>query len=156
MSKVVVQESGYRISVTSWENDADNYNFKSITVEGKEDASVVVELCKLLRPFYRTGLPDYGNMYEPTEYDLANFAQAVSAIPGIKNFLHKVFPSLEQDIQNPEYGGDYMDCVMDVLSDLGLAGSEYYYTRVCEKIEVHYFAEPVYANDLTEEFVACF
>jgi len=153
MNKVIVQESGYRISVTSWENDADNYNFKSITVEDKEAASVVVALCKLMYPRYDTPDQTFGNMYEPSDSDLEDFEQAVSSIPGIKNFLHKVFPSIEQDIQHPEYGGDYMDCVMDVLSDLGLTGSEYYYTRVCEKVEVHYFDEPVYADDVTAEFV---
>jgi hypothetical protein len=153
MNKVVVQEAGYRISVTSWENDADNYNFKTITIESKEDASAITALCKLLRPSYVTGLPDYGNMYEPSELDLTEFEVAVAAIPGIKECLHRIFPSLEQDIQDPEYGGSYMDCVMDVLYDLGLTGSEYYYTRVCEKVEVHYFEEPVYAADVTAEFM---
>lgn len=151
MNKIIVQESGYRIGVTSWENDGDHYNFQSITVGTKEEARVVVELCNLLRPSYRTGLPDYGNMYEPSESDLADFEQAVAAIPGIKEFLHKTFPSLEQDMQDPEYGAGYMDCVMQVLYDLGLSGSEYYFTRVCDKIEVHYFDEPVYAEDVTLE-----
>jgi hypothetical protein len=150
---VIVQEAGYRISVVSWENDADNYNFKNITLESADDTRVVVALCKLLYPRYDTPQQTFGNMYEPSESDLADFEQAVSAIPGIKDFLYKVFPGLEQDMQDPEYGGDYMDCVMDVLYDLGLCGSEYYYTRVCEKVEVHYFAEPVYARDLTTEFM---
>lgn len=150
---IAVQEAGYRIGVTSWENDADNYNFKSITLENVDDTRVVVALCKLLHPRYDTPQQTFGNMYEPSESDLVEFEQAVSAIPGIKDFLYKVFPGLEQDMQDPEYGGDYMDCVTDILYDLGLCGSEYYYTRVCEKVEVHYFAEPVYAMDLTTEFM---
>jgi hypothetical protein len=150
---VIVQEAGYRISVTSWENDADNYNFKTSTVKTKADARVVTALCKLLRSDYRTETPTFGNMYEPSESDLADFAQAVSAIQGIRDFLHNMFPGLEQDIEDPEYGADYMNSIMDVLYNLGLSGSEYYYTRVCHKIEVHYFAEPVYADDVTAEFM---
>lgn len=150
---VIVQEAGYRISVVSWENDADNYNFKNITLESADDTRVVVALCKLMYPRYDTPQQTFGNMYEPSESDLAEFEQAVSAIPGIKDFLYKVFPGLEQDMRDPEYGGDYMDCVMDILYDLGLCGSEYYHTRVCEKVEVHYFEEPVYADDLTARFM---
>lgn len=150
---MIVQKAGYRISVTSWENDADSYNHRHITVEAAEDAKVVVALCNLLRSRYRTETPTFGNMYEPSESDLADFAQAVFAIPGIRDFLHKMFPGLEQDIEDPEYGADYMDSVMDVLYDLGLSGSEHFFTRVCEKVEVHYFAEPIYAAEVTAEFM---
>jgi hypothetical protein len=150
MSEVKVQEAGYRISITSWENDGDNYNHKTLTVQSADDARAVVALCNLLHPQHDTPKQTFGNMYEPSESDLADFVAAVSAIPAITNFLHKTVPGMEQDMQDSE---DYMDSIMDVLYDLGLCGGENFFTRVCEKVDVHYYAEPVYADDVTAEFM---
>ena len=153
MNKVVVQESGYRISVTSWENDADNYNFKSITLENADDARVVVALCKLLNPRYDTPQQTFGNMYEPSESDIQDFEAAIAQIPGINEYLKAVFSWYEESVEEYDIGAKYADAVLDIYYDLGLSGSEYYYTRVCEKVEVHYFEEPVYAADVTAEFI---
>jgi hypothetical protein len=150
MTKTIVQPAGYAITVTSWENDGDHYNTKTLTVSSREEAQVLYALATLLRS-QRHGQHCFGNMYEPNEYHLQQFSNAVAAIPGMKEFLHNICPELES--QDPEYGADYMDVVMDVLYDLGLCGGENFFTRVCEKVDVHYYAEPVYADDVTAEFM---
>ena len=41
---------------------------------------------------------------------------------------------------------EYMDAVMDILYDVGLTGSEHFYTRVCDKVTVFYVEQDVYAE----------
>lgn len=127
---------GYLIRVTSWENDADNYNTKEIQVETEQEARTVLALCNLLRSRYRVSYATFGNMYEPSDSDIQGFAIAVAAVPGIKEFVQRVFPGIEEDQENPECGFGYMDAIMDILYDLGLSGSEYFYTRVCESVQI--------------------
>ena len=122
--------AGYLIRITSWENDGDNYNTKELQVDTEQEARTVSALCDLLRA-------DFGNMYEPCDEDRQEFEQAVAAVPGIKDFVSSLFPDIEPVQENPECGFGYMDAIMDILYDLGLAGSEHYFTRVCESVEVY-------------------
>lgn len=145
--KMLVQPAGYAITVTSWENDGDSYNTKTLTVSSREEAQVLYNLAMLLRSRSHNQ-NSFGNMYEPNEYELQQFSDAVAAIPYINNFLHSICPELEADIEDPENGAEYMDVVMDQLYELGLTCGEFY-TRVAETIVVHYYAEPVYAEDVT-------
>jgi hypothetical protein len=146
--KVLIHTAGYAITVTSWENDADHYNTKTMVVSSIEDAQVLYTLAKLLGSQNKKS---FGNMYEPNEYELQQFALAVAAIPGIKEYIHNTVPELEANIEDPEYGGCYMDVVMDTLYELGLTRGDFY-TRVAETVVVHYYAEPVYAEDVTNTF----
>lgn len=134
---------GYLIRVTSWENDGDNYNVKEIQVDTEQEARTVSALCNLLRSRYRVTYPTFGNMYEPEDNEVQAFAVAVAAITGIKEFVTQVFPDIEEDQENPECGFGYMDAIMDILYDLGLTGSEHYYTRVCESVEIFRIPEDV-------------
>ena len=48
MSKTVLIPAGYRVEVTSWENDGDNYNTKSISgIKSESAVKFIVEICKL-------------------------------------------------------------------------------------------------------------
>jgi tRNA A37 methylthiotransferase MiaB len=145
--KTLVQPAGYAITVTSWENDADNYNTKTCTVATKQEAQTLYSLAMLLQSRNQQARC-FGNMYEPNEYELQQFAQAVAAIPGIKEYIHNVAP----DIEDPECGADYMDVVTDTLYDLGLSSGEFF-TRVAETVTVYYYAEPIYAEDVTYTFI---
>lgn len=142
--------AGYLIRVTSWENDADNYNTMEIQVDTKQEARTVSALCDLLRSRYRVSWDTYSNMYEPSDTDLAKFATAVAQIPDIKEFVQSVFPDIEELQEDPECGFGYMDAVMDILYDLGLAGGEFY-TRVCEKVEVYYIPADVVVEEIQME-----
>jgi len=144
--KILVQPAGYAITVTSWENDGDNYNTKTCTVAAKQDAQVLYNLAMLIHSQNQN--PNcFGNMYEPNEHEIQKFAQAVAAIPGIKDYIDTIVP----EMLDPEYGADYLDVVMDTLYDLGLSCGEFY-TRVAETVTVRYYAEPVYAEDVTNTF----
>lgn len=142
--------TGYLIRVTSWENDADNYNTKEIEVSTEQEARTVAALCDLLRSRYRVSWDTYSNMYEPNDTDSAKFATAVAQIPGIKEFVQSVFPDIEELQEDPECGFGYMDAVMDILYDLGLAGGEFY-TRVCETVEIYYIPADVLVQEVSFE-----
>ena len=140
--KTTLYSKGYLIRVTSWENDGDNYNTKELLVDTEQEASTVSALCNLLRS-------SFGNMYEPGDNDRQEFAVAVAAVPGIKEFVKSVFPDIEEDQEDPECGFGYMDAVMDILYDLGLTGSEHFYTRVCETVSVYRIPADVVVEELT-------
>lgn len=40
------------------------------------------------------------------------------------------------------------DVLRDIAYDLGLSGSEYFYTRVCEKVEVYYIPADVVVEQI--------
>lgn len=147
--KTTLYSEGYLIRVTSWENDADNYNTKELLVDTEQEARTVSALCDLLRSRYRVDYPSFGNMYEPSDNDRQEFAVAVAAVPGIKEFVKSVFPDIEEDQEDPECGFGYMDAIMDILYDLGLTGSEHFYTRVCETVSVYHIPADVVVEELT-------
>lgn len=145
MTKEIMLNRGYHVTVTSWENDADNYNTKTIVVQDREEVDMLVALFDLLGSSNRNSC-DFGNMYEPNDAERQNFANAVAAIPGMIAYLEENFDWLKEAMNNPECGAAHMDAIMDILYDVGLGGSEYYYTRVCEKVTVFYVEHDVYAE----------
>lgn len=145
MTKEIMLNRGYHVTVTSWENDADNYNTKTIVVQDREEVDILVTLFDLLGSSSRNSC-DFGNMYEPDKAEREAFANTVAAIPGMIAYLEKHFDWLKEAMNNPECSVEYMDAVMDILYDVGLTGSEHFYTRVCDKVTVFYVEQDVYAE----------
>lgn len=145
MTKEIMLNRGYHVTVTSWENDADNYNTKTIVVQDREEVDMLVTLFGLLGGQNKDGL-DFGNMYQPNKAECEAFANTVAAIPGMIAYLEKKFDWLKEAMDNPECIVEHMDAVMDILYDVGLSGSEHFYTRVCDKVTVFYVEQDVYAE----------
>lgn len=145
MTKEIMLNRGYHVTVTSWENDADNYNTKTIVVQDREEVGMLVALFDLLGYSSRNSC-DFGNMYEPDDAEREAFANAVAALPGMTAYLEKNFDYLTEAKDDPECGAGHMDAVMDILYDVGLTGSEHFYTRVCEKVTVFHVEQDVYAE----------
>ncbi len=73
MSKKFTEiKAGYRLTVTSWENDGDNYNTKSQDGLTKEESVFLVELITLFKSRHnRHGLSrTFGNMYDPSDKEI--------------------------------------------------------------------------------------
>jgi hypothetical protein len=134
--------AGYRLTVTSWENDADNYN--TVVLEGLtlEQVTFNVELCKLFE-----NSTDWENLlcnlYEPDDEDVARVHAAL--IPLMKKFHPEEVARCE--------GDDEMlgDIAMDYLGDLSLTYGEWF-TRVCESWKVEYIPNEIILEDVTEKF----
>lgn len=146
----VLYKAGYLIRITSWENDGDNYNKKEVSGLTKEQAKETVAFSKLFKSKNSVTMDAIGNISDPNEAELEKVKQA---------FLNhnNQYPDLdaEEELkQFPEGERDeiFMGWCLERAGDLGLAGGEYFYTRVCEKVEVYYFASDVLVENKTQEF----
>lgn len=127
-------KSGYQITITSWENDGDNYN--NVTLNGltKDRVKYIIAICKL---FTSRG---HGNLYDAShdssEVSLAriDMASTASAYTDIVNS-----DELDHLFQEP---ADYMAQF--------LGSGEDYTFRVFDSYKVHYV--PVDIADVTYDF----
>lgn len=144
MKKIKVVNAGYTITVTSWENDGDNYNTKSIIVDTLEEAEAIYKLMQLCESKNNqpNGVIKLGNSCDFDE-EQENL---------IVNFL-KNNPVLYKNIDF-EFGVDEDDdryAFFDIFNDITcnlLGNSEYYACRVMEKCVVTYSPEDVYTEKI--------
>lgn len=129
--------AGYRLSVTSWENDADNYNTKVMAGLSIDDVNFYVDLCKSLVSQHKNRNA-FGNMFDPRNDERDKFFKHVKTI--IKNNNRIDY--------NSEHWEDH---IMGLLYDLGLSCGDFF-TRVCDKFKVEYIAEPIVIDDVTSDF----
>jgi hypothetical protein len=139
MSQTIIPP-GYRISVTTWENDADNYRTETIEGVPEKHVPFIVAVCKLLRS--KNGRNDtkcFGNMYEPSEHEMEAYHEA----------LQKV---IDQHPDRPKYCDDPEGVEECLLYELGFGSSEYYATRVFESIKIEHIPEKITLQDVTSKF----
>jgi len=122
MSKKTIAKKGYTIEVMSWENDGDHYRTQSMTVDDKEEALKIKEICQTL------------------------FKSCCNREGGIGNAMggeceHVIEEFIEE---NPEMNltEDYIKNLADEL----MGYSEDYDYRVCESVTVTYLPEDVEAE----------
>ena len=155
MAKQTIIPAGYRVSITSWENDADNY--KTEFMEGLQKSSVefLIDFAKLFysRHNYHD-LEGHGNMYDPSANELKSFREACVEV--INNHINKDTESnLLQYFWDEDNGGlyeDQHDGIMELAYELGLTGGDFF-TRVFESAKVEYIPTEIVLQDVTEEFV---
>jgi hypothetical protein len=125
---------GYRLTIDSWENDADNRVKKVLEGLTREDAAFYVDICRLLsytNPKNNNRDTRVNNLYEPADEEIARATKVLAKI----------------DKKHGKEAGT----AEDVLGDLRLAG-ENYLTRVCESWKVEYLPEEILMQDVTKEF----
>lgn len=119
MDEIVVVKKGYTISVTSWENDGDNYKTKTMTVDDKDYALAILKMCKDIFVSCNNGDGGIGNAIgEPEE---SNAAELVT-----KYIAER--PIFNKGVTDPEH---LNNIGMDINQEL-MGYSEYYYSRVFE------------------------
>lgn len=128
---------GYRITVTSWENDADNYNTKTLDGLTEHEAGYHVDLLKLIAGSHCNDKTVFGNMYEPRDSEVEAFEKAVTEV-------------LEKH-KKLEAGYDPLDIAIDMLY-VYTGGSEGYLTRVVESIVVEFVPHEIIIEDVSKQF----
>ena len=111
-------EAGYRLTVTSWENDGDNYNTKTVEGYTLEEVTFLVELCNLFRS--RNQVKGcIGNMYEPSDKELQESEKAVLNVVS-KHPISQTSDKLRDyfDTCNDDYFGGG---VMEYMDNLGFS-----------------------------------
>jgi hypothetical protein len=143
-------KAGYRITVTSWENDADNY--RTITRDGFsfKQAQLICELLSHMGS--RSNAPkealQFGNMYEP---EFGNDGEAV--VEFWRELLAK-HPVAAKELEFVP-GEDIDD--EDLFYQFGEVVSEFtgsgdFFTRVVENVKVEYLPHDITLENVTTEF----
>jgi hypothetical protein len=127
----MIIKAGYRLSVTSWENDGDNYQTHSIDGLNEEKVKNLIELVSLFES-RNSSKNKFGNIYEANKFERENLDLE------LKQFLNAL--------------GD-VDIIKDHwLSSLGLFRTGDFYTRVFEEFTVEYVPTEIVIEDVTKKF----
>lgn len=145
-------KAGYRITVESWENDADNYRTLSIDgIKDKEYVAFLVDVMNLLRSGTNSdytetfgNISNYGSARSSENID--KYKKALIALCDKHNAI-KFF--MEDD--DTEEGFEAHEYVEEVISELH-GNSEDFYNRVTDSVVVEYIPNDVVFEDVTKEF----
>jgi hypothetical protein len=129
---VKVIEKGYTLEVTSWENDGDNYNTESLTVDTIEEAKRIHTICTTLFKSGNNGEGGIGNSMDGEEDD--------TILEYVKN-NPDLFPELEGSEE------EIIDYIQELSREL-MGNSEYYDYRVCASVLVTYSPEDIYLEEI--------
>jgi hypothetical protein len=146
MAKQTIIPAGYRVTVTSWENDADNY--KDTIHEGlsKERVEYILELCNLFKSGSNNGGKTFGNMHESTP--LSRVAKAEQAVRAVLEKYRAVLNECE--LENLECEEGDME-VCEVVNEF-IDSSEYYFFRVYDIAKVEHIPHQIVMEDVTGDF----
>ena len=120
--KKLIDKKGYTITVTSWENDGDNYATKSMTVDTETEARKIYKIC--------TELFD----------DVCNNERAIGNSIG-NDYVYRIEEYIED---NPEMGISIS--YIEKLRDNLLGYSDVFDYRVCEDADITYLEEDIWAQ----------
>ena len=147
-----VIKAGYRVSVRSWENDADAYNTEVVDGLDKEDVMFVVAFCEMFRSRNDRRKPGFGNMYEPNEAKLREVEEALR--PLIEGNMSAVATILDCDEEDLAIDDDEDGGIGDIINELHgeLFGYSEFYFRVFDTITIEHIPVEIHINDVTNEF----
>lgn len=139
MKKII--SKGYTITVTSWENDADNYNTKSITVDTKEEAKMYYDMMQLFQSKNNQSkeVVKLGNVYEYGDF-------SSKQLDVIYKFVEENPALLKDEDIGSANDDQIVDWFMDIAYNL-LGGGEFY-SRVMESCTVTYSPEDVFLEEI--------
>jgi mevalonate kinase len=150
MKKVI--SKGFTITATSWENDGDNYKTKSMTVESEDEAKAIVEMCKTIFKSCNNRDGGIGNTMDDE-------GESVKELIGefminhpvlIKDFLNEN-PGLIDGLDVEDIDETSLDSLVDICMRYNnqlMGGSEYYYSRVCERVDVTYSDKDIFSEEV--------
>jgi hypothetical protein len=128
-------KSGYRITVTSWENDGDNYATESKDGLTHDRVRYHCDLLQLISGSNCNDKTVFGNMYEPDDDEIELFREAVDKVIA----THEIA------------GDDSFDSALDIINEYTGSGDQY--TRVAEEIVVEFIPTRIDIEDVTKEFI---
>ena len=142
-----VVSKGFTITVKSWENDGDNYQTNSITVNTLEEATAWVDMMQLCRSANNQpkGEIYFGNLFED---EFTKEHQRIAADFIIENY-EQLSRYLNEDIQlDADKSDKELSYVFMNLAAILLGNSEYYACRVMQDCSVTHSSEDVYCEEI--------
>lgn len=147
MIKVMrVIPAGYRIIVTTWENDGDNYNTKTLSGISLDETKFLVEYLEAHGNFHRNS-SNWGNMYDPSQQDIDSYLVDMQLI------LDR-YPAVKKAMEDRMRSGETAtaDCISEFYGyDLGVTCGEFF-TRVVDDFTIEYIPSPITIEDVTAQF----
>ncbi len=133
MSVTTIPE-GFRVTVVSYEGDADNY--KTVVLEGLSDAEVrgVVTLCKLHYSRNDHRRKGWGNIYDPSFDEIEKYGEVLNG--------------LDDNYPVPKGYGDFNELAFKLC----LQGDDFF-TRAFESIKIEYVPTEIKLEDVTGSFI---
>lgn len=152
MKKYNTIPKGYLVTVTTWENDGDNYN--TVTKKGIIDMpQLIIELqmLKLLRLDNREY--SFANQYEVSDEMVKEIGAAFRKIiteGNWQNTFETIWERKVDEINDEEM----FQIISDTFYDYGAHGSgDSFAIRVVETIRVEWLQEDIQLEDVTEDFI---
>lgn len=143
--KKKVISKGYTLEITSWENDGDYSDTKTITVKTKEEAKMIHQICTTLFKSCNNGANGVGNSTD-RERDFA----VIEYYEENKDTLtYEPFIELNAIMEVGDYESE--DLIFDFFLDFAavlMGSSDFYDFRVCESVTVTYSPEDVYLEEI--------
>lgn len=139
MDKSTTIPAGYRISVTTWENDADNYRTEILEGVKKEHIPFIVAVCNLM------GSNCNGNGY-------GNLNSYTNNTVKINKLIEKLDELITLHPDRPKYCDSGGAVYENLLGELGFTGSEDFDTRVFDGIKIEYVPQQILLEDVTDQF----
>lgn len=138
---------GYRVIISTWENDADNY--KNAIVEGlnKEQLIFLHKLCNLFTSHNSGDKKGIGNIYSDMSYRRDD--RIKNAINVLESFLQIYFPDFSlANKDEDEEDFDLIEAKIEekigtTLQELELLFSEDFVTRVFDKMTIQFIKEDI-------------
>lgn len=144
---------GYRLSVTSWENDGDHRRTEVRDGLTKEQAMFWVDICKLHYSRNNFENKGFGNLFEPNTGEQSAYAAAVTGVL----FKHPAMIDTLGIELNADAGETLAmavyDAPLEFAYEVGLAGTEGQFTRVLESFTVELVPIQIELLDVTSEFM---
>lgn len=143
-------KKGFRVTVKTWENDADNYNSGELQGLSRPEAAFLVDFVKLFSSQNNHKNRGIGNMYEPSSKEIAEAQVRVkevverhrAAVEGNADMKQYFF---NDDGEVHKYGWH------EYAYELSLTGGEFW-TRVMDSFTVEFIPADVVLEDVTKEF----
>lgn len=142
---MAIIKAGYRLTVTSWENDADNYATKVIDGLTFERARICAAYCELFNSDDAVR-----NAYEPDDDEIATIDERVASVARADaGFIAHVFDAIGEDATDEQIR-DYV--FETIISEMGLCWRSDFYTRVCDSWRIEYVEQDINIPDVTDKF----
>jgi hypothetical protein len=137
---MLVIKKGYTLTVTSWENDGDNYRTKTYTVGTLEEAEKLFKICSVLFKSCNNGEGGIGNSVDGEgEQTIIDFIEDNSGF----------FPDIVKPNEpNSEY---WLARATDEISNIAymlMGSSEDYDFRVCESVTCFYSPDEIHRDEI--------
>jgi len=141
-------KAGYRIHVTTWENDADNYRTESMDGLTEGNVKFIVELLKLFKDKC-SNKGYFGNCYDDYPDGLEEAVNEIIAKFSDEERFFKFYD--EHDDDNVVDSFYYVDD--SILNNLGITGGSEFQTRVFDRIVVEYIPKDIVIEVVTDKFI---